>query len=87
MNPATGDYNFSVMEAYLVENGKIRKPLRGATLIGNGPETIQLVDMVGKHLGHGAGMCGSESGSIPVNVGQPMIRVSEMTVGGRMGEE
>lgn len=87
VNPATGDYNFSVMEAYLVENGKIRKPLRGATLIGNGPETIQLVDMVGKHLGHGAGMCGSESGSIPVNVGQPMIRVSEMTVGGRMGEE
>lgn len=87
VNPATGDYNFSVMEAYLVENGKIRKPLRGATLIGNGPETIQLVDMVGEHLGHGAGMCGSESGSIPVNVGQPMIRVSEMTVGGRMGEE
>ncbi|WP_163100155.1 TldD/PmbA family protein [Peribacillus alkalitolerans] len=82
VNPATGDYNFAVMEAYLVKDGKIGKPIRGATLVGNGPETIKLVDMVGNQLAHGAGMCGSLSGSIPVNVGQPMIRVSEMTVGG-----
>jgi len=82
VNPATGDYNFAVMEAYLVKDGKIGKPLKGATLVGNGPETIKLVDMVGNNLAHGAGMCGSLSGSIPVNVGQPMIRVSEMTVGG-----
>ena len=82
VNPATGDYNFAVMEAYLVKNGKIDKPLKGATLVGNGPETIKLVDMVGNNVAHGAGMCGSLSGSIPVNVGQPMIRVSEMTVGG-----
>lgn len=82
VNPATGDYNFAVMEAYLVKDGKIDKPIKGATLIGNGPETIKLVDMVGNNLAHGAGMCGSLSGSIPVNVGQPMIRVSEMTVGG-----
>ncbi|MED3573065.1 TldD/PmbA family protein [Cytobacillus praedii] len=82
VNPATGDYNFAVMEAYLVKDGKIGKPLKGATLVGNGAETLQLVDMVGNNLGHGAGMCGSLSGSIPVNVGQPMIRVSEMTVGG-----
>ncbi|WP_102273018.1 TldD/PmbA family protein [Cytobacillus massiliigabonensis] len=87
VNPATGDYNFAVMEAYLVKDGKIGKPLKGATLVGNGAETLQLVDMVGNNLGHGAGMCGSLSGSIPVNVGQPMIRVSEMTVGGsREGE-
>mgnify|MGYP007112641675 CR=1 FL=1 len=70
------------MEAYEVKNGKLGKPLKGATLIGNGPKTLQKVDMVGNNLGHGAGMCGSQSGSIPVNVGQPMIRVSEITVGG-----
>ncbi|KPV42182.1 TldD/PmbA family protein [Alicyclobacillus ferrooxydans] len=82
VNTATGDYNFAVMEAYLIENGKITTPLKGATLIGNGPKTLQLVDMVGNNLGHGQGMCGSLSGSIPVNVGQPTLRVSEMTVGG-----
>ncbi|MED1467522.1 TldD/PmbA family protein [Bacillus salipaludis] len=86
VNPATGDYNFAVAEAYVVKNGKLGKPLKGATLIGNGPKTLQLVDMVGNNLGHGAGMCGASSGSIPVNVGQPMIRVSEMTVGGTKGE-
>lgn len=82
VNPATGDYNFAVMEAYLVKDGKMGQPVKGATLVGNGPETIKLVDMVGNNVAHGAGMCGSLSGSIPVNVGQPMIRVSEMTVGG-----
>ncbi|MEH7346730.1 TldD/PmbA family protein [Bacillus sp. JJ1532] len=82
VNPATGDYNFAVMEAYTVKDGKLGKPLKGATLIGNGAETLKLVDMVGNNLAHGEGMCGSLSGSIPVNVGQPMVRVSEMTVGG-----
>lgn len=86
VNPATGDYNFAVAEAYLVKDGKIDRPVRGATLIGNGAKTLQLVDMVGNNLGHGAGMCGSISGSLPVNVGQPMIRVSEITVGGTKGE-
>ncbi|MDY0407777.1 TldD/PmbA family protein [Virgibacillus soli] len=83
VNTATGDYNFAVEEAYLVKNGKIDKPLRGATLIGNGATTIQHVDMVANNLGHGAGMCGASSGSLPVNVGQPTLRVSEITVGGR----
>ena len=86
VNPATGDYNFAVMEGYIVRNGKIEEPVRGATLIGNGPKTMQKVDMVGNNLEHGQGMCGSISGSIPVNVGQPMIRVSEITVGGRKGK-
>ncbi|WP_188207200.1 TldD/PmbA family protein [Alkalibacillus aidingensis] len=86
VNPATGDYNFAINEAYMVKDGKIDKPVRGATLIGNGPKTLQAVDMVGNNLGHGAGMCGSLSGSIPVNVGQPTLRVSEMTVGGRKEE-
>lgn len=86
VNPATGDYNFAVAEAYLVKDGEIGRPVRGATLIGNGAKTLQLVDRVGDNLAHGAGMCGSASGSLPVNVGQPMIRVSEMTVGGTKGE-
>lgn len=82
VNPATGDYNFAVMEGYIVENGEIKAPIKGATLIGNGAETLYNIDLVGNNLAHGAGMCGSLSGSIPVNVGQPMIRVSQMTVGG-----
>lgn len=86
VNPATSDYNFAVMEAYIVENGQITRPVRGATLIGNGAKTLQLVDRVGNNLAHGAGMCGSASGSLPVNVGQPMIRVSEIIVGGTKGE-
>lgn len=83
VNPGTGDFNFAVNEAYLVKDGKIDKPIKGATLIGNGATTIQNIDKVGNNLGHGAGMCGASSGSIPVNVGQPMVRVSEITVGGR----
>ncbi len=86
VNPATGDYNFAVAEAYLVKDGKIERPVRGATLIGNGAKTLQLVEKVGNNLAHGAGMCGSVSGSLPVNVGQPMLRVSEITVGGTKGE-
>ncbi|WP_319201967.1 TldD/PmbA family protein [uncultured Ilyobacter sp.] len=82
VNPATGDFNFSVMEGYLIENGKITEPVRGATLIGNGPEVLNKIDMVGDNLAHGQGMCGSVSGSIPANVGQPAIR-TWCTVGGR----
>ncbi|MBM7837388.1 TldD protein [Alkalihalobacillus xiaoxiensis] len=83
VNPSTGDYNFAVNEGYIVRNGKIAEPVRGATLIGNGLKTLQKVDMVGNNLTHGQGMCGASSGSIPANVGQPMVRVSEITVGGR----
>lgn len=83
VNPATADYNFAVNEGYIIRNGKIAEPVRGATLIGNGAKTLQKVDMVGNNLAHGQGMCGSVSGSIPANVGQPTIRVSEITVGGR----
>lgn len=86
VNPATGDFNFAVMEGYLIENGKITKPVRGATLIGSGGQVLKDIDRVGNNLEHGQGMCGSISGSIPVNVGQPTIRVKEITVGGRKGE-
>lgn len=86
VNPATGEYNFAVSEGYIVRDGKVCEPVRGATLIGTGLDTLQKVDMVGNNLAHGQGMCGSISGSLPVNVGQPMIRVSELTVGGRKGK-
>ncbi|MCK5128466.1 MAG: TldD/PmbA family protein, partial [Clostridiales bacterium] len=85
VNPVTGDFNFSVREGYLVKNGAIDKPVRGATLIGKGSEIIKNIDMVGKNMETGQGMCSSVSGSIPTDVGQPLIRVSEITVGGRQG--
>lgn len=83
VNPATGEFNFAVNEGYLVRNGKICEPVRGASLVGKGSEVIQKIDMVSAGLELGQGMCGSSSGSVPVNVGQPMIRVSSITVGGR----
>ena len=83
VNPVTGEFNFSVSEGYLVKNGKIQEPVRGASLIGKGSEILMNIDMVGKNLVQAQGMCGSSSGSIPVNVGQPMIRVKNITVGGR----
>ena len=64
-------------------NGKVCEPVRGASLVGSGADVIQKIDMVGTELDLGQGMCGSSSGSIPTNVGQPMIRVSSITVGGR----
>lgn len=83
VNPVTGEFNFAVLEGYLVKDGKIDTPVRGATLIGKGSEILTRIDMVGKELDMAAGMCGSVSGSVPTNVGQPLIRVSEITVGGR----
>ncbi|MFD1885129.1 TldD/PmbA family protein [Paenibacillus wenxiniae] len=86
VNTATSDFNFAINEAYMIRNGKIAEPIKGATLIGKGIDTLQKIDMVGGNLDHGQGMCGSVSGSLPVNCGQPTLRVSEMTVGGRKGE-
>ncbi|MBO4452312.1 MAG: TldD/PmbA family protein [Clostridia bacterium] len=83
VNPVTGEFNFAVNEGYMIRNGKICEPVRGASLVGKGSEIIQKIDMVGPDLLLGQGMCGSVSGSIPVNVGQPLIRVSSITVGGR----
>ena len=83
VNPVTGDFNFAVTEGYMVRNGKICEPVRGASLVGKGSQVIQDIDMVGTDMEMGQGMCGSSSGSIPTNVGQPLIRVSSITVGGR----
>lgn len=85
VNPATGEFNFAVSEGYIVRNGKIEEPVRGATLIGKGSEILMKIDMVASNLATGQGMCGSISGSIPADVGQPTIRVTEITVGGRKG--
>ena len=83
VNPLTGEFNFAVNEGYMIRNGKVCEPVRGASLVGSGADVIQKIDMVGTELDLGQGMCGSSSGSIPTNVGQPMIRVSSITVGGR----
>ena len=83
VNPATGGFNFAVKEGYLIRNGKICEPVRGASLVGTGSEILMKIDMVGQNLRRAQGMCGSSSGSIPTDVGQPMIRVSSITVGGR----
>ena len=83
VNPLTGAFNFAVTEGYLVRNGKICEPVRGASLIGTGSEILQNIDMVGQNLKTAQGMCGSSSGSVPTDVGQPLIRVSTITVGGR----
>ena len=83
VNPLTGAFNFSVREGYMIRNGKICEPVRGASLIGTGSQILQDIDMVGQNLATGQGMCGSSSGSVPTDVGQPLIRVKKITVGGR----
>lgn len=83
VNPATGAFNFSVDEGYIIRNGEICEAVRGASLIGKGHEILMDIDMVGQNLETAQGMCGASSGSIPTDVGQPLIRVSSITVGGR----
>ncbi len=83
VNPATGEFNFAVNEGYLVKGGKIVHPVRGASLIGRGSEVLLKIDRVGRNIELAQGMCGSLSGSVPTDVGQPMIRVGSLTVGGR----
>ena len=83
VDTSTGDFNFAANEAFMVRNGKIAEPVRGATLIGKGQEILKNIDMVGNDLELAAGMCGSISGGVPVTVGQPTIRVSSILVGGR----
>lgn len=75
---------FSTSEAYLIENGKITAPVKGATLIGNGPEAMSRVSMVGNDLAldSGVGTCGKDGQSVPVGVGQPTLKIDAITVGG-----
>lgn len=87
VNPATGEFNFACDVAYLIEDGKITKPVKGATLVGSGKDVLLRIDMIADNLACGYGVCGSLSGSIPTIVGQPTIRVSHMTVGGKGGNK
>ncbi len=81
--PGTGNFNFAVSEGYMIRNGKVAEPVRGATLIGNGADALHKISMVADNLALAEGMCGSVSGSIPVCVGQPAIKIDEIIVGGR----
>ncbi|MGA7799814.1 MAG: metalloprotease TldD [Gammaproteobacteria bacterium] len=80
----SGKFVFSASEAYLIENGKLARPVKGATLIGNGPDVLTRVSMVGNdlELDSGVGTCGKEGQSVPVGVGQPTLKVDSLTVGG-----
>ena len=80
----SGKFVFTSSEAYLIENGEITSPIKGATLIGSGPEAMQKVSMVGNDLklDAGVGVCGKDGQSVPVGVGQPTLKIDEMTVGG-----
>jgi len=80
----SGKFVFSASEAYLIEDGKITSPIKGATLIGNGPAAMQQVSMVGNDLAldTGVGVCGKQGQSVPVGVGQPTLKLDAMTVGG-----
>jgi TldD protein len=80
----SGNFVFSASESYLIEDGKLTRPVRNATLIGNGPEALKYVSMVGNdlRLDEGIGICGKEGQSVPVGVGIPTIRIDRMTVGG-----
>jgi TldD protein len=80
----SGKFVFSASEAYMIEDGKVTYPVRGATLIGNGPDVLTRVSMIGNDmaLDTGVGTCGKEGQSVPVGVGQPTLRIDNLTVGG-----
>lgn len=82
VNTTNGDFVFDVSEGYLIENGKVTAPVRGATLTGNGPEVLRIIDMVGGDLGWGIGTCGKDGQGVPVSDAQPTVRIPEIVVGG-----
>lgn len=85
VNPATGDFVFGVTEAYLVEKGQLTQRVRGANLIGNGPQALALVDAVGSDFDVKQGMCGKDGQWVPVSFGTPTLRIARLTVGGTGG--
>ncbi len=84
VNTITGDYVFEVQEGYLIENGVISDAVRGATLIGNGPETLMSIDMVASDLGFSIGTCGKDAQGVPVSDAMPTLRIPELVVGGEV---
>ena len=85
VNPATGDFVFGVSEGYLIEDGKITRPVRGANLIGNGMAILQAVDAVASDFEARPGTCGKDGQGVPVTTGSPTLRIAQMTVGGTGG--
>ncbi|KUG05034.1 tldd protein, part of putative tlde/tldd proteolytic complex [hydrocarbon metagenome] len=84
VNTTNGDFVFDVQEGYLIQDGKIKYPVRGATLTGNGPMALANIDKVGNDLGFSIGVCGKDGQGVPVSDAQPTIRIKELTVGGTM---
>lgn len=84
VDPTSGDFVFRVSEAYLIEDGKVAEPVRGATLIGNGPEVLGRIDRVGSDQGFDIGTCGKDGQHVPVSDGQPTLRIPSITVGGEV---
>ena len=82
VNTVNGDFIFEVSEGYLIENGEVTEPIRGVSLIGNGPKVLQQIDAVGNDLGFAIGTCGKDGQGVPVSDGLPTIRIPEITVGG-----
>ena len=82
VNTVNGDFVFEVSEGYLIENGEVGEPVRGATLAGNGPEVLQQISMVGNDLGFGIGTCGKDGQGVPVSDAQPTLLIPAITVGG-----
>jgi TldD protein len=82
VNTATGDFVFGITEAYLIEHGEVTHPIRAAQLIGNGPDTLRRIDVVGNDFDTWAGTCGKNGQGVPVSSGQPTLRVTGITVGG-----
>jgi len=86
VNPLTGDFVFEVKEGYFVEKGEILYPVKGATLVGNGPKVLSMIDMVASDLHFEPGTCGKDGQGVPVSDGQPTLRIPEITVGGSLEE-
>ena len=84
VNTVNGDFVFAVTEGYLIRNGRLDTPIRGATLVGNGPRVISTVDRVGNDLGFATGTCGKEGQAAPVTDAQPTLRIPALTVGGEV---
>lgn len=84
VNTVTGDFVFDVQEGYLIENGTVDEPVRGATLIGNGPEVLKSIDMVASDIGFSIGTCGKDGQGVPVSDAMPTLRIPEMVVGGEI---
>jgi TldD protein len=84
VNTVNGDFVFNVSEGYLIENGRVGEPIRGATLIGNGPKILKSIEMVGNDLGYGIGTCGKDGQGAPVADAQPTLLIPEITVGGEI---